>query len=271
MSGLEILGGLASAAQIAVYAVKAASFLSDIHERLKKAPERIQQHASSIKRLIDIILHIQETHSLHTTIVFTQLNHTISRAFDLRDLLVKVLGEYTQPSFRRRYWKLLKGRKEKQILAALQSLEREKTGLSLCLTTVQTELLHDVRREVKIAGSDMSVESSKRIPRDHLLPSPAPTSTNSNPVPKNESLDKESSDTEMTDIPSPDLVMAAAEGNNTIKVEDPLCEKGKNQVNGIYAVDSAVVVRTNFHILRPKASGKGGVQVNGIAGEGAFN
>ncbi|CZR69707.1 uncharacterized protein PAC_19607 [Phialocephala subalpina] len=59
-------------------------------------------------------------------------------------------------SLRLRYWKkVLKGKKERQILVALQSLEREKTQLTLCLTAAQTEVLRDVQREVRRTESDM--------------------------------------------------------------------------------------------------------------------
>jgi hypothetical protein len=166
---MEVVGALASSAQLAAYVVKSAAFLSDLYERLKNAPDRIQQDANHIKRLIEIILHIKETRSLHTTLVFAQLEYTISQAYSLRDLLVKVLGQYTQPSFRRRYWKLLKGKKEKQILLALQSLEREKTGLSLCLTAAQIEFLHDVRGEVRKAESNMPEQGSPKLPREQIL------------------------------------------------------------------------------------------------------
>lgn len=167
MSGLEVIGGLASTAQLVAYAVKAAAFLSDIYERLKHAPERIEQHAHQLKRLIDIILHIKDTHSRHTKLVFAQLDCTIAQACSLRDILIKVLGQYTQPSLRRRYWKRLKGKKERQILIALQNLEREKTQLTLCLTAAQTEVLQDFQRKVRKMDSGTSDKSLPELPPRH--------------------------------------------------------------------------------------------------------
>jgi hypothetical protein len=164
---MEVVGGLGSSAQLVVYVVKSAAFLSDLCERVKNAPAIIRQHENHIKRLIEIILHIKETRSSHTTLVFAQLEYTISQAYNLRDLLVKVLGQYTQPSFQRRYWKLLQGKKEKQILLALQNLEREKTVLSLCLTVAQAEFLRD-RCEVRKAESDMPEQESLKHPQQQL-------------------------------------------------------------------------------------------------------
>jgi hypothetical protein len=165
MSGLEVIGALASAAQLAAYAVKAAAFISDIYDRLKHAPQRIEEHAHQIQRLIDIIIYIKDNSSLHTTLVFEQLECTIIQAGSLRELLVKVLGQYTQPSLRLRYWKVLKGKKERQILVALQRLEREKTQLSLCLTAAQSEILQEVQREVRRTESDMSGKGSVYLVR----------------------------------------------------------------------------------------------------------
>jgi hypothetical protein len=166
---MEVVSGLASSAQLLTYVVKAAAFLSDLYESLKNAPDRIRQDANHVKRLIEIILHIKETRSLHTTLVCTQLEHTISQACSLRDLLVKVLGQYTHPSFRSRYWKVLKDKREKQILLALKNLEREKTGLSLCLTAAQTEFLHEVRDEVRKAEPDMPEQGAPKLPQGQII------------------------------------------------------------------------------------------------------
>jgi hypothetical protein len=157
MSGLEVVGALASTAQIAVYVIKVAACLSEVYERLKNAPDRIRHHAHHIKCLLDIVQHIQVANSPDSPILSSQLQSTLSQACDLRDLINKALGQYTQPSLRRRYWKVLKGNKEKQILAALENLEREKSGLTLCLTAAtHTELLKDVKRETITADTNMS-------------------------------------------------------------------------------------------------------------------
>jgi hypothetical protein len=166
---MEVLSGLASSAQLVAYVVKAAAFLSDLYERLENAPDRIRQDANHAKRLIEIILQIKETRSLHTTFVFAQLEHTISQACSLRDLLVKVLGQYTHPSLRSRYWKVLKGKREKEILLALQNLEREKTVLSLCLTAAQTKFLHEVRDEVRKAEPDMPEQGAPELHQGQII------------------------------------------------------------------------------------------------------
>jgi hypothetical protein len=110
---MEVIGSLAGPAQLIVYALKAAAFLSGLYGRLKNAPDRIRQDANHAKCLIEIILQTKETRFLHTTLVFAQLEHTILQAYSLRDFLDKALGQYTQPSLRCRYWKVLKGKKEK--------------------------------------------------------------------------------------------------------------------------------------------------------------
>jgi hypothetical protein len=153
---MEVLGALASTAQIAVYAMQVAVTLCEVYERVKHAPDRIRQHADHIKCLLDIAHHIQEKHSSDSSILLSQLKSIILQACNLRDLIDRAFGQYTHPSFRRRYWKLLKGNKEKRILAALQNLEREKTGLSLCLAASHNEILQDVRREVRMSETDMT-------------------------------------------------------------------------------------------------------------------
>lgn len=129
---------------------------TEVYERVRHAPDRIRQHADYIKCFLDIAHHIQEKHSSDSSILLSQLKLIISQACNLRDLIDRAFGQYTHSSFRRRYWKLLKGNKEKRILAALQSLEREKTGLSLCLAASHTEILNDVRREIRMSETDMT-------------------------------------------------------------------------------------------------------------------
>jgi len=164
---MEVLSGLASSALLV-------AVLSDLYERVKNAPDRICQHVNHVKRLIEIILRIKETRSLHTTFVFAQLEYTIPQACSLRDLLVKVLGQYSHPSLRSRYWKVLKGKREKEILLALQNLERKKTALSLCLAASQTELLHEVRDEVRKAEPDMPEQGAPKLPQGQIIGSQRP-------------------------------------------------------------------------------------------------
>jgi hypothetical protein len=174
---MEAVSGCASSAQLVACVVKAAAFLSDLYERLKNAPDRIRQDANHVKRLIEIILHIKETRSLHTTLVFAQVGCVISQAYSLRDLLVKALGQYTHPTLRSRNWSVLKGTREKQILLALQNLEREKTGLSLCLTAAQTELLRDIRGEVRKAEPHMPEQGAPKLPQGQILGGQRPVRT----------------------------------------------------------------------------------------------
>lgn len=168
MEAVVVVGGLASSAQLIAYVVQTSFFLSDLYNRLKDAPDRIREYTNNITRLIEIIAHIQEKLSFHTTLVFAQLKHIIAQACNLRDLLIKVLGQYTQPSIRRRYWKLLKGKKEREILLALKNLEREKSNLALCLAA-QAEIPIEVRREARKAQPNMPPLGSPKLDEAQTL------------------------------------------------------------------------------------------------------
>ena len=159
MSGIEVLGAFASAAQVAAYMLKFTTLLTHVYERLQHAPARVARHGEQIQRLIDITLLIRENPSLHTKIILRHLESTLAQATSLQTLLDKLLVQYTQHSSLRRYWRALTSSKEDQVLEALQDLEREKTGLSLCLAASQTQ--NNVGRQARMSDSDDTIEITR--------------------------------------------------------------------------------------------------------------
>ena len=139
MSGIEILGVLASAGQLVSYSFKLTRSLNDIYQRVQDAPKRISQHSLQIKQLINTTEFIQEQQVLHTALVLTHVNATLVQADSLCTTLGQLTEDYSRGSFRR-FWKILTATKEKEILANFERLEKEKIALILCITVTQTDL-----------------------------------------------------------------------------------------------------------------------------------
>ena len=140
MSGIEIVGLLASAGQLVSYSIKITTSLNEIYQRVQDAPKRISQHSIQIKQLISTTKLIQQQQLLQTALVFTHINATLEQAKSLCTILEQLTQDYSRGSIRR-YWKILTATKEKEILANLDRLEKEKSALILCISVAQTDIL----------------------------------------------------------------------------------------------------------------------------------
>ena len=140
MSGIEIVGLLASAAQLVTYSLKITTSLYEISQRIQDAPKRIRQHSIQINQLISTTQLVQQQQLLQTAHVLTHINATLEQAKSLCAILEQLTEDYSRGSVRR-YWRILTATKEKEILANFDRLEKEKSALILCISVAQTELL----------------------------------------------------------------------------------------------------------------------------------
>ena len=140
MSGIEVVGFLADASQLVVYSIKITTCLSEICQRVQDAPLRIQQQSDQIRHLLSTAQLVEQHHLLQTANVIAHINATLEQAKSLSATLEQLTIDYTNGSIRR-YWKILKASKEKQILANFDRLEKEKSALILCISVAQTDLL----------------------------------------------------------------------------------------------------------------------------------
>lgn len=163
MSGVEIIGLLASLSQIVIHGLNITTSISEIYSKVQDAPQRIQQHKGQVGELIEIARFI-DRHKLFQDVnlgvyVNTHVNATLSQAKALSIVLDQVQSEYSHGSVRR-YWKALKGGKEKEILVNLERLEQEKNALQLCIALFHTELLDNIQGSL----DELSQESAAVMP-----------------------------------------------------------------------------------------------------------
>ena len=145
MSGVEAIGLLAGGAQLAFYTLHIATQLSEIYHRVKDTPRRIQQHTHQIKQLASTAQLIEDHSLLQNDNIKAHVNSTLCQAKQISATLEGVKRDYSQGLFIRRYWKTVKGRREKEILATFEGLEKEKTALLLCISLVNTDLLGTIQ------------------------------------------------------------------------------------------------------------------------------
>lgn len=138
MSGLEILGAVACAVQLADTCLKITTFAADLFCRIRDGPKTIQKRLEEVKQLIEIARLIEHNPSLQTPEVASVLAGARANA----DLLFEILKKVdTQPTAGKvaKYWKAIEGvTKEKKILAICDDLLENKILLTLLIANINS-------------------------------------------------------------------------------------------------------------------------------------
>ncbi len=138
MSGVEVVGALAAASQLAEQILKAVAFISDLYVKVRDAPESIRKQAVQVEQLIDIARLIEHNPSLQTGAIASILQSCQSEARNLLDILCKILVA-AQDGKVKQLWKAIdRITKEKKILGCLRKLEQEKSALALFIATIDS-------------------------------------------------------------------------------------------------------------------------------------
>ena len=148
MSGTEALGIVASASQLAAYSIKIVIHLNELYTQMWNTPIRTKEHLDQIRDLIETTALIAQQKSLRSPVIHAQLQSTILQAQSLYHTLKNLGSKYTEKSIWR-YWALLKGVDDREILGSLNKLEREKSTLKLCISVAHTDLLQGIKGSIE--------------------------------------------------------------------------------------------------------------------------
>ena len=134
MSGLEVVGAVAAASQLIEQVLKIVQLFS----KFRDASESHSRHFVHIEQLIKIALLVKKNQPLHTAVMEFTLRQCLSRATRLLKILSKICAASGDGKVMK--WKkaLARVTKEKEILVLLAELEREKSSLTLCISTIDS-------------------------------------------------------------------------------------------------------------------------------------
>ena len=104
MSGVEIVGLLASASHLFLYSIKNIQSIPQIHGRSRDTPRRIQQHVEHIRQLTDTVWLIERHHSLQTINIDTQVRATLKQLKKLSAVYDQFISDNSHGPVRT-YWK----------------------------------------------------------------------------------------------------------------------------------------------------------------------
>ena len=144
MSGVEIVGLLASASQLFLYSIEIIQSILQIRGRSRDTPRRSQQHVEHIRQPTDTAWLIQRHHSLQTINIDTQVRATLKQVKTMSAVYDQVTSDNSHGPVRT-YCKILRCRNEDEILANLGQLEKGKSSLLLCISMVHTDMLDDIQ------------------------------------------------------------------------------------------------------------------------------
>lgn len=167
MSGAEVLGIVASATQLAAYSIKIVLHLDALSKELRNIPNRTRQHIRQVKELIETTTLIEQNKSLRSPKIHEHLQSTLFEAQTLFNVLRDLSNKYAGNTIWR-YWAILQGVGEKEILASFDKLEREKSALRLCISLIHTDLIVGVQSSIdRISGTGMPTQSGNHSAKSY--------------------------------------------------------------------------------------------------------
>ena len=146
MAGVEVLGAISSALQLAECVIKIINAFSEALDTVKSASKVLQGKSDQLIRLKLAALAVQENRQLHTKLIQSHLEATIAKADVLHTVVKSTIVEHTEGSFQRRFWKAFRKAGEKALLEAFENLETEKISLLLCIQIASAETLSKIDR-----------------------------------------------------------------------------------------------------------------------------
>jgi hypothetical protein len=165
MSGVEVLGVVASAVQLVDCVLRISNTLLEISERLHEYPARLHSHVDQVKHLIQAARLAEGNPSLHTPTIHAHVKTTLAAAAELQTTLERIAVDYSQKSWAHRYLKIiLRGAfEERQLVAKFVNLERQKSDLIFCISVVHSDALAEIQEGVDWLVDIISCHMESRV------------------------------------------------------------------------------------------------------------
>jgi hypothetical protein len=165
MSGIEVLGVAASAAQLVGLLVEITKTVCKVTQKLKTAPSQLELHLAEVRQLVDTANWISETPCLHTPTISAHLQSAQNEAEKLNKILERISAYYKSTPTIQRYFKIVaKGLpKEEQIKACFLNLEQRKSALILCITASQSDRIVSIQNSVELLVEAASWDPRKGV------------------------------------------------------------------------------------------------------------
>ena len=137
MSGLEVLGAVAAAVQLAECGLKIARLITQLRSQVHDAPASLSRRLLQVQHLTEIARLIESSPALQTTLIERLLESCLRDAAELEALFERMVSKSSSHGKIAKYWKAVGDmNKEKQISALCDRLEEGKSAITLCIVSV---------------------------------------------------------------------------------------------------------------------------------------
>ncbi|KUJ07233.1 uncharacterized protein LY89DRAFT_790008 [Mollisia scopiformis] len=141
---ISVLGALSAVTQLADQLARVISAAINVYKRYKD-PRSTFGQLSQVEQLVQIAGVIKSKPSLQNSAVQNVLANCLQDAEKLRDILDKIVVIDGTDSRRRRIKKSLAAMmKDKEVMSILNSLERDKSALQLCISVIEASNIADI-------------------------------------------------------------------------------------------------------------------------------
>ncbi|KAI0115685.1 P-loop containing nucleoside triphosphate hydrolase protein [Nemania sp. FL0031] len=155
MSGVEMIGIVASTAQLAELGLRVVCRISHTCQQIRDYPNILSKRLNSMEQLVKIAEDIQSIAQVDTVPIKTILSSTIEDAKSLREILDSLSHTQGTNKAQRCLKVLCRIAKEAQILKLLHQIEERKGALLLCIALANIKLLGTVDQSI----SDLSLSA----------------------------------------------------------------------------------------------------------------
>ncbi|KAI0112204.1 hypothetical protein GGR51DRAFT_557385 [Nemania sp. FL0031] len=171
MSGLEVIGAIASTAQLVAYVITVSSKLNEVRCNIRHTPKRLEHYDRQFKDLIAIIEHMKTNPSIRTKELDDCLTTILARAKAINGILEK----FQQSSRSRRRWNIISGDLLRQLDECFRDVRNTMQNIVVLIVSQSAHDQHELKDELKelIAGIAVAARQTSVI-------TPVPRLANSN-------------------------------------------------------------------------------------------
>ena len=146
---MEIIGSIASIAQVLRYALSLIATISGIFQDIQDGPVLQHQQIQQLARLFSIIQTLHERAAFSTSSITELLEAIVVRIQDLKVVLERLVAQQAEPPVKKYFKALIKDHREKhRISEVFNELEKDKSALLLSIAETHTELSAKIYREL---------------------------------------------------------------------------------------------------------------------------
>jgi hypothetical protein len=130
---MEFLGAVSASVQLIDIGVRIAHVLTDTYQQVRDAPNWVQTRTDQIETLITAVKSVKSKPHLRTAEITSIIKSCLSQAQELQKILESVCAAPGCGRGKRLQKALEAVFKEKRVLELLDSLERDKNSLIMCI------------------------------------------------------------------------------------------------------------------------------------------